>query len=283
MLTEGDKAVYYHAGKHYRFRGSIVDAGCFVGGTTMSLVNGLIDNPLSADHPDAVNRLIRVYDLFEIDDDYILEHLCKNYPARSFEGKNSFLDIFRENLAHHAALLDVRPGDVTKIGYTDQQPIEVLGVDLCKALPVTDFVVREFFPRLLPQALVIQQDFIHEYHPHIHLSMLKLEDYFERFVEIKWGGSVAYKCIKPITPEVIRERFGVDFSWYHDVEKNATLLRRLETEMLYEENRWVILLTLGIYFWANQLPEQAKAIYREACARFPQFQPNKITTMLIGD
>ncbi|CAN0594616.1 unnamed protein product [Laminaria digitata] len=38
MLTEGDFALYFDAGRTFEFRGSIVDAGCFVGGTTMSLV-----------------------------------------------------------------------------------------------------------------------------------------------------------------------------------------------------------------------------------------------------
>jgi hypothetical protein len=241
-----------------------------------------MNNPLAVVHPEATNKLIRVYDLFQIDDDYILEHLQKNYPERNFNGQTRFLDVFRENLADNSEFLDVRPGDVTRVGYPDKEPIEVLGVDLCKALSITDFVVREFFPRLLPGSIVIQQDFIHEFHPHIHLSMLKLEDHFEKYVEIKWGGSVAYKCVKPITQQIILERFGVDSSWYGHIEQNAALLRKLEREMLYDENRWTMVLTLAIYYWANSCPELARLLYQEACARFPEFQPAERTTTLIG-
>ena len=282
MLTTADKALYFYASKHFGFNGAIVDGGCFVGGTTISLVEGLQKNPDFALRRSEMLGVIRVYDLFEIDDDYILTHLKKNYPGQEFKVQTSFLRVFSDNLKDFAELLDVRPGDVTKLGYHDEQPIEIFGVDFCKALPITDLVLREFFPRLLPGGLVIQQDFIHEFHPHIHLSMLRLQDHFEKFVEVKWGGSVAYKCCKPITRDVIRTRFGNDASWYGDVEANAALLRQLIDDMLYDENRWVMILTLGIYYYYNGRQEAAHACYREARACFPQFKVSELTTRMIG-
>jgi hypothetical protein len=112
--------------------------------------------------------------------------------------------------------------------------------------------------------------------------MLRLKDCFEKYVELEWGGSVAYKCIKPITQELVLERFGSDSSWYKDVETNAALLRELEDEMLFDGNRWVILLTLGIYFNAVRLADRAKMVYQEARERFPQFQPHEETKRLLG-
>jgi len=282
MLTEGDKALYFDAGLNYQFKGSIVDAGCFVGGTTMSLVQGLLANPETHIHQDALNGLIRVYDLFEIDDDYILEHLKKNYPKHDFAAQRSFLPVFRENMKTHANMLDVRPGDVIGTGYSDELPIEILGIDLCKALPVTDFVVREFFPRLLDNALVIHQDFIHQYHPHIHLSMLLLDDHFTPDLEIKWGGSVSYRLSKPITSEIIAERFGSDTMWYNNVPRNSMLLRKQVESMHYDENRWVLLQVLGVYYWAMGEQEKAHAVYEETRSRFPQFDIPDATRALIA-
>lgn len=283
MLTEGDKALYFDAGRNFRFKGSIVDAGCFVGGTTMSLVQGLLANPLLSKNEDGIEKLIRVYDLFEIDDDYILEHLERNYPDHDFTHEKSFLNVFNENMHKFAHLLDVRPGDVIEAGYPDEDPIEILGIDLCKALPVTDFVVREFFPRLMEGALVIHQDFIHQYHPHIHLSMLLLDDYFDLDMEIKWGGSLSYRLKRIITPDAIESRFGHDLSWYNDVSRNVLLLQKLERDMLYDENKWVILQVLGIYHWAMGEQDKAEAVYQETQDRFPQFDlPDNEVRRLIG-
>lgn len=282
MLTVGDKALYFDAGRKYQFKGSIVDAGCFVGGTTMSLVQGLLRNPLLEEHPGEIEKLIRVYDLFKIDDDYILEHLERNYPKHDFSKDKSFLKVFEDNMREFAHMLDVRPGDVIEAGYQDDTPIEILGVDLCKALPVTDFVVREFFPRLILGARVIQQDFIHQYHPHIHLSMMILEDYFDLDYEIQWGGSVSYVLKKTITPEVIVERFGDDSSWYNKKTQNEMLLKKLEEKMLYDENRWVIMQVLSIYYNAmNDLPSaQAKAA--QLGDLFPQFDIPEEVRRLTG-
>ena len=280
MLTMGDKALYFHAAKHFSFRGSIVDGGCFVGGTTASLLEGLRQNPAIPEGRANASGLIRVYDLFTIDDDYILRHLRQRYPHREFQPQGSFLPVFEENLSAQRALLQVRAGDVTQIGYPDGEPIELFGVDFCKALKVTDFVVRNFFTRLMTGSLVIQQDYVHEFHPHIHLSMLRLSDHFETFVELKWGGSFAFTCTRPITPHVIQQRFGSDESWYADVANNASLLRRLIDECHYDENRWMFLLTLAVYYH-NHGRREALAAYSEAQERFPQFEPNEVTRRMI--
>jgi len=283
MLTEGDRAVYFYAAKHFSFSGTIVDSGCFVGGTTTCLAHGLEKNPLLPEHREDARGLIRVYDQFLIDDDYILRHLQEKFPEDGkFVTGGSFLRVFEDNMREFEEFIDLRPGDVTTVGYPDAMPIEILGVDICKALPVTDYLVRIFFPRLMAGALVIQQDFIHEFHPHIHLSMCLLDDHFEKYVEIDWGGSVVYKCTRPITYETIEARFGKDSSWYGDVAGNAKRLRDLAEAMLFESNRWVILLTLAVYYVANGYRSEAQSVFREARQRFPHFSPSENTKQLLG-
>ena len=277
MLTEGDKAVYYDAGLHYRGAGLIVDGGCFVGGTTHHLVLGLKHNPAFAADDPRLADVVKVYDLFRIDDDYILEHLQANFPDRAFTSGGSFEDTFRDQMAADARFLQVFPGDVMASGYPFERPVEVLGVDLCKALPVTDHVVRTFFPRLMPGGLVIQQDFIHEFHPHIHLSMLRLDDMFELDAEMKWGGSVTWRSRGEITPALVAERFGADAGWFEDRARNVPLLEELCERTFYDENRWIMLLTLGFYHHATGDTGAARAAYDRACRLYPQFEPSEIT------
>ena len=223
-----------------------------------------------------------MYDLFQIDAPYILDHLREQHPDIPVEEGGAFRHVFEHNTNAFKDMIDLRPGDVMAAGYKDDEGIEVLGVDLCKALPVTDFVVREFFPRLTPGALVMQQDFIHEFHPHIHLSMLLLADHFEKFVEPEWGGSVAYRCIRPITPDTIVSRFGRDLAWYSDVPSNARLLRNLADQMVFGGNAWVIWLTLGWYYYQNGCLAEAQAAYCEARERYPDFEPHPDTTTALG-
>lgn len=282
MLTEGDKAAYFQAGREYKFQGTIIDSGCFVGGTTISLIEGLRANPLTAANADKLQGLIRVYDLFSIDDDYILRHLQENYPNRTFETGGSFQSTFEDNLAEHAAWIDLRAGDVIERGYPEGKPIEIFGVDLCKALPVTDAVIRHFFPHLMPGALVMQQDYIHAHHPHIHLSMLLLSDCLEMDLEICWGGTVNYRCVKPITTALIEKRFGTDSSWYDNADRNAPLLRELAENSFYDENRWILLQVLAVYHNSIGDRQRGAEIYNEAISRYPQFEPEGIMKNLFA-
>lgn len=277
MLTEADKAVYYDAALTYRGEGLIVDGGPFVGCTTQHLVRGLRHNPRFGPQDPRLAGIIKVYDLFRIDDDYILRHLKDNFPDRSFVSGGSFRPVFDALTEPHARLLDVHAGDVTRERYAFDRDIEVLGVDLCKALPVTDHVVRTFFPRLIEGGLVIQQDFIHEFHPHIHLSMLRLDDHFERDAEMRWGGSVTFRARRPITQGTILERFGVDASWFEDRDRNIALLEELIDRTFYDENRWVMMLTLGFYHHATGDAAGARSAYERARRAFPQYEISDIT------
>jgi hypothetical protein len=275
MLTTGDRAVYFYAARTATLSGAIVDAGCFVGGTTANIICGALINPVVKAMPVKAQSLIKVYDLFTVEDGYIREHLEREYPNKDFSKTNSFLDVFKKNVEGFEHLIDVRPGNIMSYGYPDRADIEVLGVDCCKALPITDFVIREFFTRLIKGGIVLQQDFVHEFHPYIHLSMLRLWDHFKTLVELRWGGAVAFVLQKPITPQVVQARFGGSSNWYREKEINVKLLQGLAEASLYDENRWTYLLTLSIYLASQGDLKTAQSLFYDTVARYPQFQVNK--------
>ena len=101
-------------------------------------------------------------------------------------------------------------------------------------------------------------------------------------VELKWGGTVAYRCTKPVTETVVRERFGDDIAWYDDTSSNVNLLRHLIEDCHYDENRWIFLLTLGMYHHGQGRADFAVDAFNEAQARFPQFEPSALIRKLIG-
>ena len=262
MLTDGDRAVYFYYGCNHTFQGEIIDAGCFLGGTTRALLDGLAANPSSK----GLTVPIRVFDMFSIDDGYIREWLEKIYDKKFPATEKSFRSYFDARFTAQAARLDVYEGDIISIGYPTKKPIEFLGLDCCKTLSVMDSVLRNFFPFLIPNvSIVVHQDYIHPYHPYIHISMELLRDYFEPILEIDGGGSYVWKCVKKITPQVIEERFGIhpvtsfkESSWYTDVKRNAILLQKKQREMIYPMNTMILGFTLAAYY--KDLGDEEKAL-----------------------
>ena len=62
----------------------------------------------------------------------------------------------------------------------DRGEIEFLFLDICKLPELNGNALAEFVPHRVPgESLLIQQDFFHEFHPHIHLSMQYLKPYFQ--------------------------------------------------------------------------------------------------------
>lgn len=99
-----------------------------------------------------------------------------------------------------------------------------------------------------------------------------LEDYFDIDYEIQWGSSVSYILKKSIPMEVVVDRFGTDSSWFNRRVQNEMLLKKLETQMLYDENKWIIMQVLGVYHSMMSDRPRAQMITRQLCDRFPQFE-----------
>jgi glycosyltransferase involved in cell wall biosynthesis/SAM-dependent methyltransferase len=253
MLTEADRAAYFYFAKHASMCGAIIDAGCFVGGTTTALIEGLKQNPLF----DPWRHSVYVYDLFKIDAPYIMRWLRNIYgEALVPDTMTDFRCFFEKNMKSYSNNIRLHPGDIIEIGYPHKQPIEVLGLDCCKALEVTDSVIRDFFPYLVPhESVVIHQDYIHEWHPYIHVSMELLQEYFEPLVEFNGGGSYVWRCIKRITPACIERIFGLrptsgldDYAWWHqEWARNDILLQKKQLRLQYPVNQACLGMVRSMY------------------------------------
>ncbi len=109
------------------------------------------------------------------------------------------------NLRGYHDLLEVHEGDVEQHPWR-AGPIEILFVDLAKSPGTWDYIVREFFPHLIPQeSIVILQDYLYPtsgaWHP---IVMEKLRDHFEYVVDTEVN-SMVFRYIKPLTHVVIEQ------------------------------------------------------------------------------
>ena len=282
MLTDTCRSMYFYYASRYLGRGTIVDAGCFIGGTTLYLLQGLEHNFLYQQRVIKRHHPIQVYDLFRCDDGYITEFLNNMHGNQKYRSGESFLCEFERALDGYESQISVYEGDIGVIGYTVDSPIEILAIDCCKTLATCDAVIRHFFPKLCHFGVILHQDFIHEYHPYIHISMMLLRRYVTLEAEAPFGGTVSFRVHRNMTIQSINSVFGDGESWYYDEARNLSLLRDLSNLLVSRENKWIIALVCAVYckhmgnanavnYWVNH----AQDVY-------PEFRVSDTLTVYLG-
>ena len=197
MLTYGERALLYSLGREARPGMSIVDAGCFLGGSTAALALGASEALLEP------RPLIHSYDLFRVDHS-ALTHYGALIGDRELGADllPVFEDAVGEDLLRY---VEVHAGDLLAERWGGD-PIDVLFVDVAKSWELSDHVAHEFFPALLPgRSVVVQQDYIHEWLPWIHIAMQLLDRSFERVAVVPGSPSVVYACTRAVKPADLPE------------------------------------------------------------------------------
>jgi SAM-dependent methyltransferase len=199
MLLDDELRLLNHlAGEYFVGEGCIVDAGCFLGGSTVALADGLRRNLRRRQLPE--RPLIHSFDRFEVEAWTVGTYFPEGTPPGE-----SFRAAFDRNVAPFTPLIEVHAGDVTAAAWRGG-PIEILFVDVAKHWTVCDRVTWEFFPHLIPgRSLVVQQDYLyHEWVAWLHVTMEFYADYFE-YVCDTGRNSVVFLNTRRIPSDVLRE------------------------------------------------------------------------------
>ena len=174
MLSKPEqKMLHWLAHRYFTGAGAIVDAGCYLGGSTLGFATGLARRENSNT---ALKRLpvIYSYDIFlssEHDPNPQLENLG------IFPG-DSFYNLFLKKTEPYGKYIQSFQGDICQQIW-NKQPIEILFIDVAKSWNVNQHLASEFFPALTPGAsIVVQQDFNHEWAPWIAVAMEYYSEYF---------------------------------------------------------------------------------------------------------
>jgi hypothetical protein len=180
-----------YAARTYQGRGTIVDLGCFVGATTISLAEGLALNSR------AEQKQIHAYDLFAWSEDFELWAKGKGIEAQ-FDVDGSFLPEFLKRTAPWRQYIVVHEEDLTQSQW-QHGPIEFLLIDAMKTAATANAIVHSFFPHLLPGiSYVAHQDFAHCYTPWIHLIAFRLRDYFSPVADVPASGTTVFRYEKEL-------------------------------------------------------------------------------------
>ncbi|MGN6189347.1 MAG: hypothetical protein ACTHOE_10635 [Conexibacter sp.] len=179
--------------------GAIVDAGCFLGGSTASFASGLRARATPAQG--GPRPPVWSYDRFEAEPYMVEERHLERWPQ--IRVGDSFQPAFEDLLGDLVTETRVCAGDITAQPW-DGGPIEILFLDVLKSSAINDAVLMQFLPALVPgRSVLIQQDYVHGMLPWIHITMELLGDAVERVADI--SGSRVYAVTGALSAERLAE------------------------------------------------------------------------------
>lgn len=195
MLSHEEICMLHWLGRRYfRGKGQIVDAGCFLGGSTAALADGVAGNSAVR----GTRQRIHSYDTFALD--WYAKEVF--FADSSLQIGDSFYDEWLDNVRQHEDLIVVHHGDICMHPWNGE-PVEILFLDVMKTVELQTTVTERWLPCLLEeQSIVIQQDYVHEWQPWIIVSMELLREFFVPIDYFDYGSAV-YLCVRVPPREAI--------------------------------------------------------------------------------
>jgi hypothetical protein len=184
MLSKPERRLLYALARDYAAGdAAIVDAGCFLGGSTAALLMGVRDRGSRWKGPPVAS-----YDLFRVEP-YTVERFFAEDALRVGE---SFRNRFDRNVAGFDTPHVVHEGDITEIGWSGE-PIDILFLDVLKTSEINDAVLRDFFPSLRPgRSVIVHQDYGCGWTPWIPITVELMGDSLRLVDGIEWGSHVFF-------------------------------------------------------------------------------------------
>jgi hypothetical protein len=199
MSVPERRFLYGLASKYYVGEGLIVDAGIFLGASTMCFGEGLREN---ANLQSAVTKWRRPIVSLErgIVTPTMPAFFKRNGLDIELQPGESFAELVRTNVQPVAGLVDLRVGDIQETGAIDE-PIEILFLDVLKLPEINKYVVENYYSKLIPgRSIVLQQDYFYDLLPYVKTYQEFFADYFTYVGEI--GSTGVFLCKTQIPQEV---------------------------------------------------------------------------------
>jgi hypothetical protein len=197
MLSDGERLMLHWLAREFPFAagGVIVDAGCFLGGSTLALATGL------AKHQHCARKGYRIhsYDMFVAPNDGFSLGLIGHGRCPG----DTVLDLYARNLGALQPLVMVHAGDIMEAP-APNGATEILFIDIAKTRKLNAKVLLDFFPMLVPgRSILIQQDHNDQSCSWVNSTMEFLSGYFDRLCDE--GASRVFLNTRAIPENVLRD------------------------------------------------------------------------------
>lgn len=238
MVSLAERKMLYWIAKELPLRDDscFVDAGCFLGGSTIALAAGLRDNSNTG----RKHSKILAYDLFIASSSpYTL-----GLAGRNKKPGDSLVDVFVDNMG------DFQPFVTTICGDFDYAPppelaIDLLFVDVAKSWSLNKRIMTKYFPLLLKNSILIQQDHNDRGAPWVNLTMSYLEDFFEYITDEMT--SRVFRLRKDIPEDVLN----VDLHALPLDEKMKYIRKSVESENQSDIGRFATSVSAGWFVFEH--------------------------------
>jgi len=202
MMSGVEKRVLFNlARKHYTGQGIIVDAGIFLGASTVCFGEGIRRNLLVDQIRERWAKPVVSFERGIINTGmpaFFERHKVHDMGAVG----ESFAATLEANIAAVADLVDLRIGDILETAADVTSPIEILFLDVLKLPEISRFAVNRFFPRLIAgQSIVVQQDYFIDLLPYIRTDQEFFDQHFTYIGEA--GSSALFLCTRAIGEDAI--------------------------------------------------------------------------------
>ena len=263
MTSKTEQEYFTRYGREiYTGAGEIVDLGCWLGSTTISLLEGLLKNPAFINS----DRKVYAYDLF-VWFDWMNESTSGTDLSGKYKEGDNFVAEFEKRAAKYSSRIEICAGDLIEIGWNGSA-IEFLLIDAMKNWDLANGIVRNFYPALVPgKSLILHQDFAHHFAPWIHLLQWKFREYFEFVEEVPRSQSVVFKLVRPIPGELLNIIYS--FESFSDTDVNEAF--EYSMKLVSAEKLPNVAAAKVMWYIHQKKFEQAKRAWQElAAAGVPQ-------------
>ena len=266
LSREEQKLLYVLARDHWSGEGAIVDAGCFLGGSTVALAAGVRARG-DGDH----RKAVVTFDHFVVDA-VGLEYFPDDMPP---EVGDSFQPAFQRNIEPYADVVDLRAGDF-KGAQWDGTPIEVLFLDVCKSWELNGVAQQRFFPTVVPgHGVIVQQDYLWGSHPWIHVLMEAVAPYVRQLPSLPWA-TVPYLLERPVPRSLLK----LDLQWDLSRARHRALTDRAAGRWTGAE-RGLVETAQGFLALVDEGPRVAARAACEILERFPEHPSIRVCALAL--
>lgn len=263
MTTKEEQALFTKSVKDVAgLKGEIVDLGCWLGSTTLSLAAGLRE--LND------NGKVYAFDRFMWEpwmDLYSSEHWCDYLPGESF------LPETRRRMGDLKPWVVLVCADLTTYHW-DSGPVRLLLVDAMKSWRLTTTIGREFFAALIKGAIVLHQDYLSFNHPWLSVLQYRLRDYMRYESCVSHGCTASFKVMQEIPQDVLLKV--TDFSQLSDEEAESSW--RWSLEVIGERARGAMACSKIMHYLGNGDIARSKALLAES-EKLQEIEPHNLTTV----
>lgn len=269
MISPEERRLLYGLARNfYKGKGAIVDAGVFLGASTTAFGRGLRDNP-DIDVSALTEKPIRSFERGIAGPNFARHARRAGLPEVPVG--DSFEALLRAQIEPMQDLVDLNIGDILEYTGDDIKGIEICFLDILKTPDVTRHAMRVFLPRLVPGAIIIQQDYFFSDLPYIKVYNEALSEKLRYLGEVR--SSAVFEAMEPISQSDLDDAFAAAES----LDRSVPLHRRAEARTINPARQYLMRLSRSLLYALAHNSKMAEQTLADANRAFPDIARSRFS------